>query len=268
MPSCKEQVYILTMIPYRDSDLIVKLLSHENGKLSAVIYGGRKIGKPSSFHFHPGDLIDIEYQKNENREFVKVVNVSGTQHSNTDRFPYDRFVFHSYLIELIARFSKPELPADEFFDILSENTKFNWAHLSRVSFMAWSIWKIVKAGGYQFDISACSDCHRNTWQIKGDGNPAFRKQTYSLQLETGVIVCESCLGNQVLSNRLTPPMLKIIWLFETSNYYEDSFDQLPLDNTIPLIKTLNDYLLNRFEITPKSLDVFEDLCSSFQNQSG
>ena len=49
-----------------------------------------------------------------------------------------------------------------------------------------------------------------------------------------------------------------------SDYYENSFHQLPSEFTLPLVKTLNPYLLSSFEMMPNSLKAFTDLCNSFQ----
>jgi DNA repair protein RecO len=262
MSTFKDLVYILTTVPYRDADYIVNLLSRENGKISAVIYGGRKIGKPSSFPFHAGDLVEMEYKKNENREFVTVVNVSGTS-GKPDDFSYEQFVFHSYLIEILGKISRPGLPSDDLFDILGNYNTYLSKGALNLSFISWVLWQLIKSSGYQIDYSVCSSCHQETWKIIGKESPSFRKQVYYLLPETGNIICKDCRDFSISSYEILPAMLKIIWLFETSSDYGKVFDDLPSAYMAPLAVILNQYMLNRFEISPKSLSSFKELLDSF-----
>lgn len=258
----KDQVYVLTIVPYRDSDLIINFLSRRNGKLAAVVYGGRKIAKSTSFPFQPGELIEMEYKKTENRDFVNILNTSGKKGFSSEQFAYERFVFHSYLIEIVSRISKPGLPSDEFFDLLDEYQHHNWKSETQFSIIVWVLWNILKSGGYQLDISCCHQCDKSSWKMNPDQKPVFRKQEYYLDYDSGAIICKDCYQVSYQTGTLSAAMLKIIWLFESADSYLDSFDDLPSEFTKSLARLLNSYLVKRFEISPKSLSAFSGILNS------
>lgn len=258
----KDRVFVLTTLPYRDSDLIVNFLSQENGKLTAVIYGGKRIGKSSSFLFQPGDFIELEFQKSETKEFIAVLNSFGLSLLVLDKFPYSRFLFHTYLIEIISKISKPELPSDQLFEILKANIVVEWNNTSSLSFIFWAIWKVIEAGGYEIDFSACSCCLRHTWQLNQQNLPVFRKMTYHLHEDIGRIVCADCSKVSTVPLTITPAMLKILWLVQRSVTFEQHLVSLPQELVWSLIKAMNGYLLRCFEISPNSLDPFMHMITS------
>ncbi|MCP4755640.1 MAG: hypothetical protein GY866_32655 [Proteobacteria bacterium] len=256
MKTTKETVFLLSAFPYRDSDLVANFLSPSNGKLSAVIHRGRKIGKTSSFTFQPGDHLEIEYGTWENRDFIKILNTSALRLLKLDAFPYDRFLFHSYLLELIVRISRPGNPAQELVDILAVNNRLEWSGEQKTKFMAWSFWRIVGHGGYGLDYHICAKCQNRTWQTDPQQNSVFRKETYQLHHEGGRLVCGICEPAMKKGRILSPAMIKVLWLFDAISDFDRIQQRIPEDTLKPLISILNDYLLHSFEISPKSLELF------------
>jgi DNA repair protein RecO len=254
--SIKDRVFVLTSVPYRDSDLIVNFLSRESGKMTAVIYGGKKIGKSSSFLFQPGDYIELEYQKSETRDFITVLNSFGLDLMVLDKLPYRRFLFHIYLIEIVSIISKPELQSNELFELLAANINLTWHESTNLPFILWTIWKLIESGGYEIDFSICSQCLKHTWQINQFDHPVFRKQTYQLQEDKGRIICAGCSEFSLPFMQISPSMLKILWLAKRSDTFDQTLESLPQEIVKPLIKILNGYLLKCFEIKPKSLESF------------
>lgn len=255
----KDRVFVLSSVPYRGSDLVVNFLSNESGKLAAVLYGGKKLNKSSTFLFQPGDLVELEYEKSENKEFIKVFNSNGYSLLKIDQFPYQRFLFHTYLLEISSRISKPELAAFEIYALLLENNLLKWDDSNKVAFIAWSLWKIIQSGGYQIDFSHCSKCLKVTWRENHSGSLSFRKQQYSLDIQTGNIECGDCFDFAKDPNVLNSSMIKILWLYSQTNEFSESPSTLPTNTLLPLIKILNRYLLRCYEINPKSLDLFQQM---------
>ncbi len=258
----KDKVFVLSSVPYRGSDLVVNFLSGESGKLAAVLYGGKKLNKSSTFLYQPGDLIELEYEKSENKEFIKVYSSNGYSLLKIDQFPYQRFLFHTYLLEISSRISKPELAALEIYELLLENNRFKWGDATKVAFIAWSMWKIIQSGGYQVDFSHCTNCSKVTWRENNSGNLSFRKQRYRLDIQTGNIECGDCFDFTNDPNLLDSSMIKILWLYSQTNEFKNSPSSLPTSTLLPLIKVLNRYLLRCYEINPKSLGLFLQMIES------
>lgn len=258
MKSIKDSIFLLSVTPYRDADLIVNLLSSDLGKLSALIYSGRKIGKSSSFLFQPGDLLDIEYQVRQNNDFIRILNIAGKSTLNPARFSYDRFLFHSYLLELISRISQPGNPAEDLYEILLENNLWRWNREDAFFCMGRYIWLLASHGGFGIDYHNCSSCHKSSWQYNAQQEAIFRKQDYRFQLNSGTLLCHSCSPISDREERITPAMLKVMWIFDTHDAGNMDNPGIPDGIMIDVIKCLNQYLLQRFELSPKSLKLFLD----------
>jgi len=250
----KELVFLLTKTDYRGSDIIVSLLSQTEGLLSAVIYGGKKIGGKNSFTYTPGDLIELEYQTQENKEFIKIIDLQGILILQIDRFNYKRFLFHCYLLELIVKIVKPGKPGDDIIELLEANQKLNWSKNSQ-QFICRSLWQLIYHGGFDMDINQCLQCGRESFRKK-ENEVHFRKEYYRLEEYGGGIICELCLGNISKSHRLTPSMIKILSIYQYEPQHIQYEIDAPFETLNPLIRILNTYLLKHFEIRPKSLDMF------------
>lgn len=252
----KEPLFLLTYTPYRESDLIINLLSSQQGLLSAVIYGGRKIGKASTFLHQPGDLLEIEYQLSENREFIRVLNIASLESIDADRFSYKRFLFHSYLVEIISRISQPGNPSADLYEILLKNNRLKWKEPTVWFQIARLIWLLCQHGGFGIDYHGCSHCGRPSWREEAGRGAIFRKEVYRFDQDSGSLVCSQCVQIGDASESLTPSMLKVMWLLDMQESDADGPINIPHDVMVSVINCLNHYLLQRFELKPKSLALF------------
>jgi recombinational DNA repair protein (RecF pathway) len=234
----------------------VNLLSSKNGKLSAVIYNGRKIGKTSSFLYQPGDLLDVEYQVKESADFVRIIKISGNSTLQAQDFTYKRFLFHSYLLEVISKISHPGNPSIELFETLADNNRCSWASNKTLFFMGCLIWQLIQGSGFNIDYHACISCRRQTWRVDNDKGAVFRKENYRFHHNSEAMVCHTCIPITDAQEVITPAMLKVIWILDnTSNNHASSAD-IPDTIMADVIKCINQYLLQRYEIRPKSLPLF------------
>jgi len=255
----KEPLFLLSLVPFREADLVVNLLSRHHGRLAATLYRGRHLGKQCSFPYHPGDLLEAEYQLQEGRDFIRVIDTVAVHLLNPKDFTYARFLYHSYLLELIKSLSQPGNPAEDLFRILETNHQARWHEDRCLALMGWSLWQLVKYGGYQIDYHQCRQCGKITWKAGENGLPAFRKGSYDFQLDSGGLVCEGCYSDAVLGERLTPAMIKACWLLDEAAEFSQLTAEVPPTILKPLLGLFNRYLLDRFELSPRSLPFFLSL---------
>lgn len=256
MKTVKESVFLLTVTPYRDSDLVVNLLSSENGKLSALIYRGRRIGNANSFLYQPGDLLDIDYITRENDEFIRISNISGKSTLDTTAFSYRRFLFHSYLLELITRISQPGNPSEDLFEVLLENNTWLWRKETCLFYMGRFIWLLAQHGGFGIDYHRCENCGKPSWRYNDQHEAVFRRENYRFQQNSGVLLCHSCVPLTKQEDTITPAMLKVMWMMESSRRDIEEILAIPENIMIDVIYCLNRHLLHRFDIRPRSLSLY------------
>lgn len=250
----KDKVFLLTKTPYKESDLVVNLLSALDGKLSAIVYGGKKIGTKSSFTYQPGDLLEVDLVFKENKDFVQLQNIHPLAVQKVESFSYNQFLFHTYFIEIISKITQPGNPAEELFNTLKSNLQLNWK-THELRNICWILWQIVKHGGYAFDFSECAQCQKEIWRSKTPGDVTLRKAIYQLIQNSGHLVCNECKPSENMEI-ITTAMIKILWIFDQSHDVGEVSKTIPDSYYISLIKFLNQHLLQSFEISPKSLPMF------------
>jgi len=251
----KDKVFLLTKTPYKESDLVINLLSASEGKLSTIIYGGKKIGTRSSFTYHPGDLLEIEYRIKEEKDFIQILNIHALSLQDIDSFSYHRFLFHSYLLEIITKITQPGNPAEELFETLVTNLQLKWES-NELWNICWMIWQIIKNGGYAIDFLRCAICEKEIWRSTSQNDVSLRKASYQLKENSGQLVCDQCKPLPDGKPTISAAMIKILWLFENSSELTEVSQHVPGVFLVKLIKFLNHHLLQSFDFSPKSLPLF------------
>ena len=246
---------MLSLAPYRSADLVVTLLSRMFGRLAALVHEGKRIGKKSSFPYHQGDCLEIEFQIRERNEFVKIHSVQAAKRIDPATLPYDRFLFHCYFLEVVRLISRPKTPEEELTDVTRFYLEQSWRQQTKYSLMAAILWRIIGIGGYRFHFNACSTCRRETLRVDKENTVAVRKQSYQLNLDAGEVVCSTCLPSPE-DALLTSAMLKALWLMDAPPSTEMVTSAIPDSVTKPLIRLLNQYMLHCLEIRPKSSAMF------------
>jgi DNA repair protein RecO len=256
MKTTREELFLLFATPFKESDLIANFLSASEGKLAARIYGGKKIGQNKSFLYHPGDLLNVEYQQKEGSEFVKILNLDAQKLIIADRMPYDKFLFHSYLLELIGRISRVGNPAEDLFQLIKISNQINWVSPYKLLFILWSLWSIIRSGGVAIDYHQCKQCQRVSWTVGINERLSIRKESYQLLPESGQLICNCCLPVKKGVLHFAGATIKLLWLLDQQELFYTKDQNIPHALILELIFQLNRYLLQSYNIKPNSLEMF------------
>ena len=252
----KERVFLLSLAQYREADLIVTFLSPTLGRLAGLIYRGKKIGEKSSFPYHQGDYIEIEFQIQERNEFIKIYSVHAVGRTDIDSLSYDRFLFHCYFLEVVKLISQPKSPEVELSDLIRFYSEQSWQKQTKYNLIAAVLWHLIAIGGYAIRFETCAVCRRETLRIDGGETVAIRKQNYSLDLDAGEIACFDCRPAPVKGAALSSAMIKVLWLMNRSLSAKVLQYAIPESVIKPVIRLLNRYMLRCFDINPKSAAMF------------
>ncbi len=242
-----ESVFILSNTQYRDSDIIINLLSPTYGLLSATIYGGKKLGKKTSFPYHLGDYIEIDFQIQERNDFIKIFSSQKIVLLDIEHFSYIHFLFHCYFLEVIHRIAKPGNPAEDLTDLLANYVKNNWQNQYEINQMVYYIDKLIKKIGLGINYDQCLSCLQPTWKQR-NGKTIFRKKQYYFDPNESGLICQSCTSSTL--NSINPAMIKLLWILNTIP--QDIFRTIPLEPMISLLKFQHFYLKQNLEINIKS----------------
>lgn len=262
MKTVKENVFLISSTPYRDSDLVASFLSSDYGRLTAVIYGGRKIGKKSSFTFNPGDLLEIEFNLQESKDFIKIHNTSAIKLLDIHLFSYQQFLSHTYILEMVSKTTKPGNPSPEVYKLMLEKVSFEWTIESSLVFVGWILWELIQQGGYQIDFSCCSICGIQTCRYSDGNEISFRKASYQLNKNRGQLECHNCQKTTENNITVSSSMIKVFWLYAKMKRQFDVHQRIPNPVMQSVIMLLNKYICLSFEITLKSFPMFSESMES------
>lgn len=255
MEDRKVEVFMISSTLYRSADLIVSFLSKDYGKMTSVIYGGKRVGKQNSFGYQVGDKLQLDCQKFENKDFIKISGLFPLKHNDDISANYHHYLFHCYLHELVNRMAHPEHPEKNLFEILDIYQAFNWDGERSYNLMALLMWKVILHSGLGIHYFSCSDCGKHTFIEKMD-TPVFRKESYHLFPNTGELRCSTCSRLQLTGQPFTGGMVKLLWLmdYDPFSFLENS--RIPKDILNQLIIIFCGYLTEVVGGKLRSKDLF------------
>lgn len=246
----KESVFILSSTSYRDSDLIITLLSPNYGLLSATIYGGKKIGKQTSFPYHLGDYIDIDFQIQERNDFIKIYSSQKVVLLDVERFSYLHFLFHCYFLETIRHIAKPGNPARELTSLLNDYVKIIWQNQFEINQMVYFTDRLIKNIGFGIEYDYCQSCFQPTWK-RNKNQSIFRKKQYYLNIFESGLICQSCVSKA--TTPISSAMIKLFWILDEDP--QKIFKTIPKEPMISVLNIYHLYLTQTLEIKIKSAEM-------------
>lgn len=220
----KEEVYLLAKFPYRDKDFVAHFLSAQEGHMQAVIKGGQSMGKASSFGYEPGDRLELHAVEKEGGEFVYFREARPLASLRLERASYEEYLLVGLLLDVVRKACKPHIPAESLAQILAGLHRVERGGQNMLGYSFNGLLQVLDYLGVRPDLGHCVACHRITRE-EGDP-PRFRKLVYNL-VQAGLL-CEGCATIQE-GARVTPPMLKALWLVSERWDYQDLNEGIPTE---------------------------------------
>ena len=250
MKQCREQAFLLRLVPYKDHDLIAHFLGQTSGLLGAVLYRAR--GGKEGFSYQPGDKLELDYLSQEGSDLVRVNSFSPLALIRPHDFTYPRFLCHSFLVDLVTRISVPGQASPGLFGLMERMGTWAWPPQEELRVVLWALDRIGQETGYPVDPKVCAQCGKATVK-PGETEWVVRKETYELE-EPG-LVCALCLGHP---GSWSGAEVKALALSQ-SEAFLDQKQPIPVPLMAQLCLKLSRRLLVALELAPKSLGLFERL---------
>lgn len=248
----RENAFVLRLVPYKERDLIIEFLGNKTGRFTGVLYRAR--GQKDSFLFQPGDQIEIEYQRTENQDLVRLGPSIAVKLNRADKLSYLQFVCLSFFLELYLKIAEPEVGSNGLFDLMGQfqhlGMDLSKPHLA----LMYGVIQLSFFSGFGFDLSSCCECGKSTHRA-GEHNK-YRKQTY--QLELPGLICGDC---STPNFPLEAAAVKAMVLAGTEDFLAEP-PEIPIEVTGPLLLSLSNRLIRACEINCRSFGLLERLLLS------
>lgn len=163
-----------------ESDKILRIMTREHGKRSAVARGVRKTGSRFGGRLEPLTCASLLMHRGRNMDTVKQVEILTSFRGI--REDLDLFVNGSAMAELVDNIAVEQEPHPELFDLLWLALRLMLEHPERAAFVrAFFEFEVMSASGFELMLSRCAAC---------GGEVGVGQTSFSLHL--GGYVCERC----------------------------------------------------------------------------
>jgi DNA repair protein RecO (recombination protein O) len=164
-----------------ESDKILRILTREHGKRSAVAKGVRKTSSRFGARLEPLTCSRLLLHRGRGMDTVKQAEIQTS--FQEVRADLDLFVNAAAMCELVDAIAEEHEPHSELFDLLLKGLELLKSHPQRARFTrAFFEMRVLAAGGFAPMLDSCANCGAPL----GDGEQLF-------SLHRGGFVCEGCL---------------------------------------------------------------------------
>jgi len=175
---------ILRSYKLGESDKILRVLTREHGKRSAVAKGVRKTTSRFGARLEPLTMARMMLHVGRSMDTVKQVEIETS--FREVREDLDLFFHASAMVEMVDGVTQEHEPHPELFDLLLRGLELLKEFPVRALFItSFFGFKVMAAAGYDLRVDSCANC---------GGAPGGGDASFSLHL--GGLVCDSCKGGR------------------------------------------------------------------------
>lgn len=172
-----------------ESDKLLRIMTREHGKRSAVAKGVRRTGSKFGASLELLTCSRLLVHSGRNLDTVRQAQIENS--FQTLREDLDLFMYASAMAELVDGAMHEKEPHPEVFDLLVSSLGLLAGYPARASFLlAFFDFKVLSVTGYQLHVTACSACG----EVFEERNPLF-------SLGSGGLVCPACRSGGEVAGR-------------------------------------------------------------------
>jgi DNA repair protein RecO (recombination protein O) len=165
-----------------ESDKILRVLTREHGKRSAVAKGLRKTTSRFGARLEPFTFANLLMHRGRSMDIITQAEIDTS--FQEVREDLDLFMRASAMAELVDTITEEHEPNPKLFDLLLKGLELLKEFPGRASFvLTFFEFRVLAVAGFQPRVTACASCGKNA--VRGD---------VSFSLKQGGFVCDECRG--------------------------------------------------------------------------
>ena len=187
----KTEAVVLSKLNYSDSSKIVSLYTLSNGRMSAIVKGGRRKNSKIGNIIDPLNVIDVVLYKKESRDIQLISDAVLVSHSPNIREDIDKLKYSYAVLELVRNLTLENETNERLFkgikrilDLFNKGEEIPEVIFCRFFFF------FLKEIGYDIQVKHCAFCNKD---LLNNGDFFFN-------YDKGII-CADC-GENHLTNYL------------------------------------------------------------------
>jgi len=241
--SYRTQAIVLGYIEYGEADRILQLFTFEQGKITAIAKGVRKIRSRKAGHLEPFTRVNLFLAKGRNMDII-------TQAETIDpymglRQDLQRVAFASYVVEVLDRFTYEEGQNVSIFHLLAETLSRLESQDNPETVVHYYEVRLLDLLGFRPQLFECIDC----------GQEILPESQYFSPLAGGV-ACPRCGGRRSEAWKVDQDVLRYLRHLQRSKWSQVEKLEIPVKTEAglaDLVERYLTYLLERKLNTPQFL---------------
>lgn len=194
MPTYQTNAIVIGRTNFGEADRIIRIITPENGKLSAVAKGVRRIKSRSGGHLELFSDVALTLAKGRNLDVVTSARLSWYPHSLVG--DYERLGLAFMTATMVDRLVEENHPQADIYELTGEMLHLLEAGRAGKLPELWFKIRLLQLLGYRPELDSCLACGR-----KSSETP------YSFSSERGGIVCDTC--REAMAIPMSHPTIKL-----------------------------------------------------------
>jgi DNA repair protein RecO (recombination protein O) len=232
----KTEAVVLSKLNYSDSSKIVSLFTLSNGRMSAIVKGGRGKNSKTGTIVDPLNVIDVVFYKKESREIQLVSDGVLLLHNSNIREDFERLKYSYAVLELVRNLTLENEANERLFNgikrilFLLDTEK----ELPEVLFCRFFFFFLQEIG-YEIQVKQCSVCHKDL----------TKNGTFFFNYDKGMI-CANC-GENHITNYSIPTELFSYFVCLKHSQSKLIWDRSILGKVISLLESFTKFHVTDFK---------------------
>lgn len=178
-PVFSDRGIVLRSYKLGESDKIIRILTREHGKRSAVAKGVRRTKSRFGARLEPFSCVKLLIHQGRSMDIIKQAEIDDS--FNALREDLSRFACASVMAEIADVVAQEHEPNPELFDLLLEGMRMLLEYPEHEAFiLSFFEFRALADAGFELRVTECARC----------GGSAEGEQSFSLRL--GGIICDRC----------------------------------------------------------------------------
>ena len=194
MPSYQTNAIVIGRTNFGEADRIVRLITPEHGKLSAVAKGVRRIRSRSGGHLELFSNVALTLAKGRNLDVVTSAQLAWYPHALAANYQHLGLAFMT--AGMIDRLVEENHPQPDIYELTGEMLHLLEEGRGGKLPELWFKLRLLQLLGYRPELSACLACGQNS-----------ASASYSFSSGRGGIVCDGC--SEAATNPMPQPVIKL-----------------------------------------------------------
>jgi DNA repair protein RecO (recombination protein O) len=179
MPSYQTTAIVLGRTNFGEADRIIRLLTAEHGKLSAVAKGVRRVKSKSGGHLEPFGEVNLMLASGRNLDVITSARLVWYPHELTSDF--DRLQLAGAVATLADRLAPAGQPSPDLYELVHRSLSLINAGRTMVLVELWYKLRLLEISGLRPELDHCLVCGRSDSDTR-----------YWFEAERGGLTCDDC----------------------------------------------------------------------------